>query len=295
MSLVPVSPEKFEQVPPLSPPAASRGAKRSLSFSEPPAKRSLFSEACAPQQEPSSVPVVALPQRSFQLFVEEPETAVVVKKLLSPPPKPQKVSPAQMLSPYKKMHDKLSQGTLVLKDQTHEVALLDSGSYVSVYEIRGDETRVVKAFHGQKMGFAEKVLASFVSHAIDNYKAVQALGLNVATIDNVETAENDRYIIQKKVENTIDCTNDKQMEQIELFLNTMLEKGVMMDLQPQNFRAENDIVYLVDFLEEETEQRVLVNLAAREWLKLPKMKKRWADKILAWQTRGNQPVVEKTP
>ncbi len=158
-------------------------------------------------------------------------------------------------SVFKQQHDALSTGTF-----KYNVTYLAKGNYSNVYTLEGNENPIIpgvnnsdivlKAYHGENTGFIETELRNFLHNAIENYRAVKAAGLPVVEIYNANTAEQDGYIIQRKVSGEVDPLNDKQILQVSRFFDISVEQKLPMDLHLQNFVLENEQVLLIDFIED---------------------------------------------
>ncbi|HEY5236030.1 MAG TPA: hypothetical protein VIJ14_07625, partial [Rhabdochlamydiaceae bacterium] len=96
---------------------------------------------------------------------------------------------------------------------------------------------------------------------------IVAAGQPVARIYNVDTAEQDGYIIQQKVSGKVDPVNAQQMLQVRHFFETSLNRNLAMDLMPQNFAFENGQVVLFDFVEDPDDGIAIFHKKAIEtWL-----------------------------
>lgn len=179
-----------------------------------------------------------------------------------PPPTPAKRAPVKKArlesttSLFQKLHEAFHANTF-----KYSVTYLAKGSYFNVYTLDSNEETIIpgvdnselvlKAFHGEKSGFAENRLREYLRNAIKNYHAVKAAGLPVAEIYNADTAVEDGYIIQRKVSGTVDNPlNDQHMLEVQKFFEISLKDGLKMDLLPQNFGLENGHVVLFDFVED---------------------------------------------
>lgn len=172
---------------------------------------------------------------------------------------------------FKKQHEALCNDTF-----KYNVTYLDQGSYSNVYTLEGNEDPIIpgvnnadlvlKAFHGEKSGFNENMLRKYLRNSITNYRAVIAAGLPVAKIYNVDTAEQDGYIIQQRISEQIDPQDAQQTLQVRRFFDTSIKKDLVMDLQPDNFALENGSVLLIDFVEEPDEIHLSHKQAIKTWL-----------------------------
>jgi hypothetical protein len=197
-----------------------------------------------------SLPLPNLPLPSFP-------TEVQTTKTQAPPPTPRKKQrTADPVSVFKKQHEALTNNTF-----KYDVTYLDKGTFSKVYTLETTPVQVIpgvdnsslvlKAFHGEKKsGFGERALRGYLHNEIENYRAVVAAKLPVARIYNIDTAEQDGYIIQQKVSGKIDLMNAQQMLQVRRFFEISVGQGLIMDLIPQNFALENGQVVLIDFVED---------------------------------------------
>jgi hypothetical protein len=227
---------------PLSPRSPNKGPSEIVPTSAPKSKRNLFGSDFGMSK-------FEMPLPSFPIEAQVTQT-------YTPPPAPSKKQrPMAAVSVFKKQYDALCNGSF-----KYDVAYLAKGSYSSVYTLEGNEdliipgvnnsTLVLKAFHGEKSGFAERLLRGYLHDAIENYRAVVAAGLPVARIYNADTAEQDGYIIQQKVVGKVNPMNAQQMLQVRPFFEISINRGLVMDLMPQNFAFENGQVLLFDFVED---------------------------------------------
>ncbi len=220
-------------------------------------KRRLFSPIPAFSEERKvEMPLPNLPLPSFP-------TEIQTTKTQAPPPTPcKKQRTGAPVSVFKKQHDALTSNIF-----KYDVTYLAKGSYSNVYTFEttpfqvipgvDNSTLVLKAFHGGKEHrFVEPVLRGYLHTEIENYRAVVAAGLPVARIYNVDTAEQDGYIIQQKVSGKIDLMNGQQMLQVRRFFEISVAQGLIMDLTPQNFALENGQVVLFDFVEEQLDDGI---------------------------------------
>jgi hypothetical protein len=227
-------------------------------------------------QNVSRVQSMAFPD-DFSDFFSKPQTTG--PKLIIPPTPVKKASVKRagigsfVISLFKKLHEALLTNTFKYK-----VTYLSKGSYVNVYTLDDNEEPiipgvdnsdlVIKAFHGENSGFDEKKLRAYIHNELENYHAVKEAGLPVAEIYNADTAEQDGYIIQRKVSGKVDPLNAEQMVQVQKFFKISLKDGLVMDLLPQNFALENGQVILFDFVEDpEDGIRIFHQHAIEFWLK----------------------------
>ncbi len=212
-------------------------------------------------------------------FLNNPEASSPTKKSKlqeAPPPTPRKIPIVKVRSPYETLHKDLTGGYLTRPTQEmFRVQQIAQGSYSNVYRIEGlhslipsipNENLVLKAFHGgNKSGFNEKSLNSFIKNASQNYRQACNLNLPIAKIYNLEEALSDHFFIQEYIASSVDVSNAEQMRQVKLFFDISLGAGVMFDLIPANFRVrEGGTVVLIDFIEEDDDS-VFMNDLIKKW------------------------------
>jgi hypothetical protein len=84
-------------------------------------------------------------------------------------------------------------------------------------------------------------------------------------IYNENTVVVDRVIVQEMVPHPVDPSI--HLPQVQAFFTASVNNDVMMDLQPDNFRARADgTVVLIDFVEEEDPVIVFINKACKAWI-----------------------------
>ncbi len=201
----------------------------------------------------------------------------------APPPTPQKKT-SSPVSPFQIQHQQTEAGTFSFHGMTYQISKLGQGSFATAYVLKNNAPQiqsgvdnsnlVVKIFHGINSGFHPRALRSYLTSSIQNYAQVTSLNLPVATIYNAETALSDLAIIQEKVDADIDLNNPAHMAQVKHFLDTSIQSGVLMDLQPSNFKVRGDTVVLIDFIEELNEHNIstMVTLAMKAFVRLCKGK-----------------------
>lgn len=208
--------------------------------------------------------VQSLPKPDFSNF-GRPQLQDTELKM---PPKPVKRARAgSVISVFQKQHEALQANTFKYK-----VTYLGKGSYSIAWTLEGNEDPIVpgvdnsdlvlKAFHGETSGFGEKKLRTYLRNEIENYRAAKAARLPVAEIYNADTAEQDGYIIQRKVKGKVDPLNADQRLQVSRFFDASFKKRIRMDIQLQNFCFENGQVILIDFIEdrEDDEEDIEIDL-----------------------------------
>lgn len=183
-------------------------------------------------------------------------------------PAPQKKNPSDSKSPFKAKYDELQKGSFFYQQQSYKLSFLGKGNYSAVYSIENTNW-VVKCYHGEyKSGFNQAILGKYLKSSLEYYDEMKKLGLNVADIINVDTAQTDSFIIQQKIANSVNYSDPNQLEQVVKFFEAFCEKEIVMDLQPENFREENGVVYLIDFLEEKETAKVRLITSLKAWANL---------------------------
>lgn len=232
------------------------------------------------------------PEFKFPMSVFADNFSNPTPKKQTPPPTPRKKTPGPE-SPFETQYKQTSAGSFNYHNSVYQVKELGAGSFSTVYILREHPNQicpgvdnseiVIKVYHGIKMGFDSRRLNKYLDSALTNYKQVIDLQLPVATIYNAETARSDRAIIQEKVDADIDISNPAHMSQVKKFLDTSLESGILMDLQPANLKVRNGVVVLIDFLEELKDHNILTtfNLAMKAWVELFKEKGQSPEQIKA--------------
>ncbi len=185
------------------------------------------------------------------------------------PSQPRKITKGELESPFKKIYDDiLTNGSFQYKKQDYKVSFLGKGNYSAVYSMEKTEY-VLKCYHGEyRTGFNKSFLKGYLESSIQYYHTLKSLDLPVAEILNADTAATDHCIIQKRIANPINFSDSKQLIQVKAFFDAFCNKDVVMDLQPENFREENGVVYLIDFLEEEEEPAVRARTSLKAWANL---------------------------
>jgi hypothetical protein len=160
-----------------------------------------------------------------------------------------------VISFFQKLHE-----TLLANTFKYKVTYLAKGNYSNVYTLEGNEAPIIpgvdnsdlvlKAFHGEQSGFVERKLRNFLRNEIENYRAAKAAQLPVGEIYNADTAEQDGYIIQRKVSGKVDALNAEQRSQVSRFFDISVTKRIIFDLLLQNFALEKGQVILIDFIED---------------------------------------------
>lgn len=155
-------------------------------------------------------------------------------------------------SPFAVLNRQLSEGKLkVGKEKEYSLTYCGQGSFVNTYKIKDNPNQILKAFHGNKTGFCKEELDQYLKNISHNYKRIQDAGLPIAKISNLDQLAEDQYILQDYVPNEIDLNSEEQLSQITPFFRASVEQKIVMDLHPDNFRAdEMGNLRLVDFVEE---------------------------------------------
>ncbi len=204
--------------------------------------------------------------------IDSPSGAFLIRKHNTvsqiSPPAPKKAAPCgrrpRILSPFETRLNALKLNEFKLADEREcKVSYLAKGTFSNVYTLAESENPIIlgidnsalvlKAFHGENSGFNEHKLRGYLVNIIDNYNHCKALGLPVAEIYNAATAVQDGYIIQQKVDGSIDLLNASHRQQVQQFFNASIAKNLTMDLLPDNFKVVNGKVVLIDFVEEPEE------------------------------------------
>ncbi len=169
-------------------------------------------------------------------------------------------------SKFEKIDEDLAKGAYTYKQRT--VSFFAQGSYFSVYNIGTDQKLVFKALHGKKIGLSETRLTPLLKHVLESYRCVKKTGLLVAEILNSKTALKDGFLVQKKISSRVDVRNQEQMTQVSNFFSVSVAKNLLMDLQPENLRVdEQGKVHLIDFVEDSSEDvHILITMACRSWI-----------------------------
>ncbi len=196
-------------------------------------------------------------------------------------PVPATVPPVPATKLFQHHQEMLSTGKFQIE---MNVTKIDSGSYVSVYEISNFPGVVLKAFHGQNMRFNDERMTKFLVQMGKNYTDVALLGLPVAKVLNVNELVEQKYILQERIPHRIDRSNQLQMLQVQKFLTASVKHNVMMDLQPQNLRVKEDgTVVLIDFVEEKAAVSLFITKACKAWIE-PCTTKQEAEQLLTLLT-----------
>lgn len=251
-------------------------ARKALDFTHPPTPSMR-------QYSPLPAPTLGqLPTPTFSDWDARPSSSPQFSK--TPPPLTPKArrSSAMRESPYEQQHLQLKDGLFHYQGRVFQVSYFAKGTFSNVYifnqqtpsiipSVGDNSTLVLKAFHGEvDTGFLEGILKIYLQNSLDNYRAVQGLGLPVATIYNLDSAIGDRVIIQSKIPHPINFSDASQMAQVQNFFGLSIESGVPMDLQPANLRVDDKgTVVLIDFVEDE--DLILlpaITLACSAWCKV---------------------------
>lgn len=95
-----------------------------------------------------------------------------------------------------------------------------------------------------------RALKDPIKNAINNYKQAIDLGIPVATIHNVETAEVDGYLVIGENSHAVDLNENHQIEQVRTLLAKSFESKIAFDLSLNKLGIqENGIVTLFNFTE----------------------------------------------
>jgi hypothetical protein len=273
---VPITPERFSQQGRMPRPDFSSYNQQAMAAA--PSSFTRFNEGASPSYERPK-PVI---------FDRDARYSSTPSK--APPPTPTKIK-SEINSPFLKQHQQLMCGTF-----KYQTTYLAKGTFVNVYTLQNELKQIVlevsngelvlKAFHGEVSGFAPSTLAAYLKSIVKNFQNIKSLGLPVAEIYNANSAETDRYIIQRKVPDAINGLDSQQLVQVrEYFIHSIssriainssqpeMSQRIPMDLQPQNFRAQNGQLFLIDFLEqyelqEFDEADTFNGIALRAWARL---------------------------
>ena len=205
-------------------------------------------------------------------------------------------------SPYRDLYTYAQAGTLQIQDKYVNLSLFsNAGSYMSVYSTQADhpivpsipnEQLLVKIYNDEKSTFLEVHLCKYMNSSIENYHAAKKLGIDVATIYNIETAQTDRFFLQEKIPHQIDLNDSAQMEQVRALFFASLEHKLILDLLPSNLRLRDDgSVTLIDFVEERIDEidifiKHAVSLWCNQFAKEHGRDKALTTQFLADFTRG---------
>lgn len=245
------------------------GVKRKLSLSEEPdAKRQALvevfdGEAKTPVKcrvsftRNPEITSVAVTQLNFEAMEKKIQGETKPK---APPPTPSKARARSSLlpslppSPFETVSKNAQNGVLLFQGQYLSLSFLDNGSYMDIYTTEGLPKRVIKVFNSKMSASSPIFLKKCMRTALYSYKAIQNLGLRVATIHNAETALEDCYYDQEQIAYKVDVLNPSHLEQARQFFIAFLQnkEKILFDLLPSNLRVtEEGIVTLIDFVEED--------------------------------------------
>jgi len=192
------------------------------------------------------------------------------KNLFSTPKPAAQIEPP-IISPFKVQADSLSNENPKITFQQKEFSVLycNEGTFSKVYKIVDEKPVfasldnreiIVKAFHGEKMGFNQEKLDSYLSNIKYNYEKVIQAKLPVGVIHNLSSLKTDRCVFQQYIPDKLNVMSKSHLEQVKPFFKASTTNQIVMDLQPQNFRVKDGKVYLIDFVEEVKPQKYSKNI-----------------------------------